>query len=287
METGMRETLYALLLLTFLLGACSSDIPATESFVAPTSTSTALSTATAVATATVSKATETAVPKHEAVFNEIENKVMARVLSTETFVPASVGMSLLAGGEAETGVDSRARLDFLPENTIVRLGPNSFLTISKPDAEDNKPQTTIEFFFGKIFILLTTGSFQVDTPTGVATVRGSLLSVEYDPEENLLIASCLEGHCALENKDGKKIELIAGEFSYIKDGSAPFLPERIGREEIREWLSQVPELADFLDILPDPNDYPDTNLRDRLRDAGGRPGDGDKRRDDGGLPRGG
>lgn len=283
----MNKGKSALLLLTFLLGACSSDIPVAETFAAPTSTPTALPTATALATVAAPKATETAVPEHEAVFNQIENKVMARMLSTETFVPALVGMGLLAGGEAETGVDSRARLDFLPENTIVRLGPNSFLTISKPDVEDDKPQTVIELFFGKIFILLTNGSFQVDTPTGVATVRGSLLSVEYDPEENLLIASCLEGHCALENKDGKRVELTAGEFSYIKDGSAPFPPERIGREEIREWLSQVPELTDFLDVLPDPNDYPDANLRDRLRDTNVRPGDGDKRRDNDGLPRGG
>lgn len=284
MNQCMRGTLSTLLCLTFMLGACSNDVPATEVLSTRTPVpATVLPTATAI----VPIATETAVPEREAVFHQIENNVLGRSSSTDDFIPASVGMGLHPGGGAETGADSRARLDFSPEGTIVRIGPNSTLSIPEISEVDGEPKSTIELFFGKIFILLNGGSLDVNAATGLASVRGSLLSVEYIPEEDLLIASCLEGHCSLANRGGEKVELIAGEFSYIKDGGAPAPPERIGRDEIQQWLDLVPELRDFLEVLPDPNDYPETRFRDDLRNPDRRPGDNDHRPGDGeGRPRG-
>lgn len=278
MEECMKKIPFTFLFLTLLLGACSKSTISTAS----SSTENPAPIAVVTETATFTVATETAIPAREAVFSEIKNNVSARISSENEFVTAFIGMGILPSGKVETGIDGRARLDLLPEGTIIRVGPNSSFTMTEIDKDDSEPKTRIELFFGKIFILLRGGSFEVNTPAGIASVRGSLLSVEYNPEEKTVKASCLEGHCALENAGGDVVELIAGEFSYIEDGHPPISPERIDREEIQEWLDEIPELSEFLEVLPDPMDFPEPKPRDELRDPilprdGRRPSDDDRR----------
>jgi hypothetical protein len=256
----MKKLSSTLLFLALLLSACGGGATATE----PAATQKPAPTKTAVsASATPTpKATETVVPAREASLSDFENKVSARVSSTDTFAPASLGMNIQPSGGVETGADSRARLDLLPEGTIVRVGPNSSFTIPEVAEENSQPKTTIELLFGKIYILLNGGSLDVKTSTGVASVRGSLMRVEFDPEKKLLKASCLEGHCSLKNEKGEMVELVAGESTYIQGSHAPIDPILIDSDEIQEWLDEVPELADFLDVLPNPADYPDPNQND-------------------------
>jgi hypothetical protein len=177
-------------------------------------------------------------------------------------------MSILPTGGVETGAEGRARLDLLPEGTIVRVGPNSSFTMPVLTEDNGKPKTTLELLFGKVYILLNGGSLEVKTPTGVAMVRGSLMRVEYDPETKKLKASCLEGHCSLKNEKGDTVELEAGEYTYIEGDFPPIDPPMlIDSSEIEEWLAEVSELDEFLDELPDPNDYPsDENANDNGND---------------------
>jgi hypothetical protein len=272
MDKRLKKLSSTLLLLTLLLGACSSNSIAAESF----ATQTSAPTGTVTETATQPATTETTVPARGALVSEIKDEVSARTSSNEEFAPALIGMNILPGGGVETGIDGRARLDLLPEGTIVRVGPSSSFTIPEITEENGGPKTTIELFFGKIFILLSGGSLDVKTPTGTASVRGSLLSVEYDPEKNIIQASCLEGHCALENESGEAVELKDGETSYIKDGQPPAMPERMDREQIQDWLDEIPELHDFIEALPDPKNFPEPDRRDGLFDppGNGLPGNG-------------
>ncbi len=247
----MKKISFLPLLLALLLGACSNGGDANES------TTTQQPTQTIVIAAETAVATKTVVPGREVVLADIENDVSARALFSEDFSPASTGMNIHPSGGVETGVDGRARLDLLSEGTIVRVGPNSSFTIPEITVVNSQPKTTIELLFGKIFILLNGGSLDVKTSMGVASGRGSLMRVEYDFEKKLLIASCLEGHCTLKNKNGGVVDLVAGEFSYIEGGQSPVNPEKIYREEIQEWLAEIPELAYFLAELPNPKDYPE------------------------------
>lgn len=252
----MKKISSTILLFTLLLSACSGGA-VTESAAtqAPAATESA---ANSQATA-LPKATEVAAPVREAALSEFEGEVSARAMSSDKFTPAVLGMSILSGGGVETGAEGRARLDLLPEGTIVRVGPNSSFTIPEMVVENGQPKTTIELLFGKVYILLNGGSLDVKTSTGVASVRGSLMRVEYDPETKSLKASCLEGHCSLKNEKGETVDLVAGEFTYIEGDFPPIDPMLIDSEEIQEWLDEVSELDDFLDELPDPNDYPETD----------------------------
>lgn len=256
----MKKLTVTILLLMLFLNACAPPVSPTE---APLATEEPSQVGPAVDIPAnpepLSTATEAPVAR-EARISEVQNEVLARALSTSELAPASVGTSILPTGGVETGTDGRARLDLLPEGTIVRVGPNSSFTVPEIVEENGQPKTVIELLFGKVYILLNGGSLEVETPSGVASVRGSLMRVEYDAETKRIKASCLEGHCALKNENGIEVELVAGEYTYIEGNFPPIDPLLIDSSEIEEWLAEIPELGDFLNPLPDPKDYP--NLED-------------------------
>jgi hypothetical protein len=97
----------------------------------------------------------------------------------------------------------------------------------------------------------------VETASGVASVRGSLLSVSFDPQSNRVQAVCLEGQCTLENEDSDIRELEEGESAYIDENGELFELDGIDQDEISDWLDEAPELGEFLDDLPDPEDFPE------------------------------
>ena len=278
----MKKITTALLLFTLLLGACSNSSTTPESAATQNPAPTAIAAATD-SVATESVAIESTVPAREAVISEIENTVSARTSPNADPAPASIGMSIGIGGGIETGSDGRARIDLRPDGTIIRVGPNSSFTVPELIEVNGEPKTTIELFFGKIYILLNGGSLEVKTPTGIASVRGSVLSVQYDPETKRVEASCLEGHCTLENEEGVEVELIEGEESSIDFGELPLDPEQIDSAEIQDWLDEIPEMHDFFDELPNPEDFPEPGPEDVPPDDGppgdGLPGDGSPRDD--------
>jgi hypothetical protein len=228
----MKKLTTSLLLLTLCLGACSSTTSTPE--IKPTASNN-------------SNQVETS---REAVLSEIENDV------TVESVLANVGMVISVGQTVQTGENSRAKLNLNPEGTIVRIAPNSSFTLSQINEENGAPKTSLKLLFGKVFVLLKGGSLDVETPSGVASVRGSLLSVRYNPETNRVRASCLEGICSLQNEAGDEIEFTQNQSVFIdEDGNLSEI-EEIDRDEIEEWL-EFSELEDFLDELPDLEDYPD------------------------------
>lgn len=179
-------------------------------------------------------------------FVEITNAVEARRSQSESFAPASLGQILPVGGEARTGERGRARLDLLPEQTIVRLAPNSAFTLAALEENENGPSSKIQLAFGKIWILLNGGSLNVETPSGVASVRGSLLSVAFDPQAKRITVTCREGHCALEDED-ETLELTEGEAADSVDGDMDDEPREMTEEEQQEWEEEAPESEEFLE----------------------------------------
>jgi hypothetical protein len=241
----MKKLIPSLLFLTLLLGACSpaNSLPITES---PTQSQ-----------VTASESNDQLETSREAVVAEIENDVTAKTESSSEFSSASVGLIIAVGDTIQTGDDSRAKLNLTPENTVVRVGPNSSFTLSKIENENGEPKTTLQLLFGKVFILLNGGSLEVQTPSGVASVRGSLLSVQYDPDTNRTRASCLEGECGLENEAGEEIEFTEGESVFIDEDGLLSEITAIDQDEILDWLEENPELDEFMDELPNPEEFPD------------------------------
>jgi hypothetical protein len=200
------KLLLVALIFSLLLAACSSPngggTPATA-------TAESVSTPTAQPSASPSvQPTPTLIPTPAnasstlgAAIIAVQNKSTARVTDQDEYVPAKPGMTLLVGGGVQTGEDSRATLNLLVNGTIIRLGPNSSFTVQEITGRE-RSKTQINLLFGKIWVLLKGGAVEVTIPSGVASVRDSLLGVSYDPQKKSMRASCLEGNCALENEAG-------------------------------------------------------------------------------------
>ncbi len=255
------KTRVALLTLSMLWTACQPAPPPS-----PTSTGAAAeepASTSAPPTATP-RPTASPAPKsnRSAAFTLVENTVEARPSQSDAYAPASVGLTIPIGGGARTGEDGRARLDLSPDGTIVRVAPNTIFTLPALEEKDASPFMLIELFLGQIYILLSGGELQVQTPSGVAAVRGSMLGVFYNPDDGTMTATCLEGHCSLRNDLGI-IELIAGQAADIRNGILSHQPRPLTDAELLGWLEYAPELKDRPDLLP--------SLRQRINNLPGLP----------------
>lgn len=244
----MKRINAALLLLTFWLGACAPSSAPAKSTDAQTAAS---------SEAAPPETSDPAPAQREALIAEHEGDVSMRISADGDFIPADAGALLQQGGALQTGANGRARLDLLPEQTIVRVAPNSAFTLSAIETNNDQPKTTLELFFGKVFVLLKGGSLEVQTPSGVASVRGSVLSVSFDPSTGRIQAVCLEGECALANETGEELDIPEGETGYIDENGELVNIDGIDADEIQDWLDEAPELNEFFDELPDPQQYPD------------------------------
>lgn len=122
---------------------------------------------------------------------EIVNQVDARNSQAQDFGTASVGQSLNVGGQARTGENSKARLDFT-EGTIIRLGPSTILSVQDLTANNGSPLTRFQLELGKLWIALKGGTLDVQTPAGIVSVRGSYTILEVFSDGTVRVAH-LEG----------------------------------------------------------------------------------------------
>lgn len=210
---------------SLLMTACTRGdtlIPATSTAPSPYSTPTLLPTP-AVA--------------REAQLSEAINSVEARESSETAWEAALPPKELFAGNQVQTGEDGQARIDFT-EGTIVRLAPNTHLTIQGINQDPDNPVTRLYFDLGKIFVVLGNllgqeGYLDVETPVGVASVRGSLMSLEWLGDS--LLATCFSGDCSAGKldrvafTDGEQVRLMGGGLS----DPAPAPPE-----ELQDWQDE-------------------------------------------------
>jgi len=173
--------------------------------------------------------------------SEVENRTDIRPDPASDFAPATPGDRLEEGGAIRTQEASRARLDMHPDGTIIRVGPSTIFTLEQQTPSPAGSSIRLNLLNGDLWIVLLGGSLQVDTESGSASVRGSLMSVSYDARSGRLKVTCLEGHCRLESELGS-VELVGGQVSEVPGPGMPPLEARpMDNLEIDAWFNVVPE----------------------------------------------
>ena len=158
----------------------------------------------AILTPLASPAAATADATRTATLSEIVNDVKARPTLNDALTAVTEGFVLGVGGQIKTGPDSKARLDF-NDGTVVRIAADSSFSLQAITPQADGLLSKIKLEAGKIWVSLTGGELQVETPVGVASVRGSFAVFEYNvgdpnnPDDDTLTLSCLEGECGAEN----------------------------------------------------------------------------------------
>lgn len=203
-------------------------------------------------------ATPTAAPSRTALVSELRNAVELHAADSTDWQAAAEGQTLAAGGGVRTGENARARVD-ISDGTILRLTANTEFELTTLSPEADNPVTKWTLNAGHIFIQVTkalgVGSFEVDTPNGVATVRGSLMGVEYHPANAHMIITCLEGECTLtQPATGQSTTLTAGQQTGIRGlGNDPRPAGTIDSVRLGEWAQFFPEVLTIVTtITPGP-----------------------------------
>jgi hypothetical protein len=165
--------------------------------------------------------------------------------------PAADGMTLQVEGQIATGADGRLRLD-LSTGTVIRLAPGTIFTLVSNDPQREGLLTRIKLEAGRMWIALNGGSLDVETPAGLASVRGSNLMVWVDPSTLNVYVNCFEGDCGAGNDSGS-LDLTTGNGAilyYVETGGSPPPPGSYALtwQDFQDWLANNPEAGN---ILPD------------------------------------
>ncbi|MBN1304685.1 MAG: FecR domain-containing protein [Anaerolineales bacterium] len=181
-----------------------------------------------------------------AALSELQGTVQAKPTDLDEFQAANKDLSIRVGGQVQTGGDGRARLD-LSTGTIIRVAPSTLFTLIANEPVDNNLFTKLNIEIGKVFVILNGGSLDVETPSGLASVRGSYLSVEVDENTQNVSVTCLEGDCQITAPDGSIIKFSDGEkctlFNFDPETgelTAPLLG-LMTPEDFLDWYNNNPE----------------------------------------------
>jgi hypothetical protein len=190
------------------------------------------------------------------VLSELRNTVLSRPGAETEWRAAAEGQRLEVGGGVETRAEARARVD-ISDGTLLRLAENTVFQLQELSPLPTDPVTRLVLEAGKVWVSVTRalglGAFEIETPVGTATVRGSLISVEYAPATEQMIVTCLEGVCLLAGGAGAA-ELGAGQQSEILgQGQSPTEAQTILAEQLEAWSENFPEAAPVVnEITPAP-----------------------------------
>lgn len=173
-----------------------------------------------------------------AITTEVTGLVEARQPAQKDYAPASDGSVIQLGGAIRTGDDGRTRVD-LSTGTFFRVGPSSLFTLISNETQDNGIFTRLKLEAGKIWIVLSSGSIEIESDSGLAAVRGSYLSMEILPQGEVNI-TCLEGDCTFTNAAGT-INLVAGQSATATNYTSAPVVSKMSHEDFSEWLTVNPE----------------------------------------------
>jgi len=162
---------------------------------------------------------------------------------TDDWTGAEVGMSLEVGDTIKTGDESGAEITFFDGSTI-ELEPGTEIEITSLDISADTGATTITLMqtigttISRVTKLLDpASSYEVETPTGVAAVRGSWLIVQVifgdvNYEDGTILITNLEGNIyvivqgvELQIPEGRQGIIRPGQLAELVPESAPPLAE--------------------------------------------------------------
>jgi hypothetical protein len=170
---------------------------------------------------------------------EVSGGVELKQQDQADYATAEEGINLGVQGQVRTQAEGQAKLE-ISDGSIVRLGPDSLFSLQALESQNENVFLQVELLAGEIWIILQGGEAEVNTPSGMAAVRGSYMSVSVDEETGEVVLTCLEGDCRVEN-GAASVDLVAGQKAIVTNLTQPPQKDRISAAEIERWLQQNPE----------------------------------------------
>jgi uncharacterized cupin superfamily protein len=149
-------------------------------------------------------------------------------IGTAAYQDAHTGDHPSPGDRIRTDGTGHAELDW-PDGSLTRLGPATTLTVS-PLARPDKNQVVVRLDVGqtwhRVERVTGSGGYQVDTPVGNATVRGTRFAITCTSEPACTY-QVVDGTVAVTPTGGTTILLAAGQILTLKQGGTA-TPQTVG-----------------------------------------------------------
>jgi FecR protein len=160
--------------------------------------------------------------------------------------PARIGDPVQVGDAVRTGPDGRARLVF-QDDTVLNVGNSSFLVVDRQvfDPEKEGSRSLLKLLRGRVRALVSDyystpgSSYEIETDTAVAGVRGTEFIVNYDPEQFLTEVIGVSGTVQVNSvldRARRGVYVTAGELSTVRRGQFPGPPPRLDEDTFRQYL---------------------------------------------------
>ena len=225
-----------LLLLSILLMSCGGGEGSGGAFPTPGGTS----------SGTTEPPTATPTPEGlKGVVVDVINEVDAHARPEEDWTAAVPEMVVYQGGEVWAKEASTARVEV--EKALVRVAPNTIFTLGQPDPDTVQLSMDEGQMWVNVEGLAPGETFEVETPSAVASVRGTRFSVRVDPDGVTWI-SVVEGTVWVR-AGGEEVEVSAGMEVRVPPGGPPDAPMLMDPEQSIPWGS-----ACLLYTSPSPRD---------------------------------
>lgn len=156
---------------------------------------------------------------------------------------ASRGTRLHSGNVLRTGEAASAAMVFTDDKSVLKVRANSKVNIVG-QREDAGLLKTLKLEFGQLWAKVTRSStpFRIETPSGVAAVKGTIFYCLIDPTGGTIVF-CLEGAVELVNKLGKVL-VNAGQTGLMNDQSPP-VSRPSNPNEVPKWGEEQGEGGSF------------------------------------------
>jgi len=176
---------------------------------------------------------ESSTPSTLTILSITEGTVLVMKTGTDTWTEAQAGMSLEVGDAIKTGDDSSAEITFFDGSTVeLEAGTQIEITSLASSADTGATTITLMQTIGTTISRVTklldpASSYAIETPSGVAAVRGSMMIVRIvfdDPtyEGGTVLMTCVEGDIwAIWN--GVELHIPEGRTCIIRPGQPPEL----------------------------------------------------------------
>ena len=149
-------------------------------------------------------------------------------------------------GEVRSG---RSLLVQLDGGSQIVFSAGSVFTISEFGPDPASAQTRIELTQGEVYVALKGGSLDVVTPSGNASVTGSLLGITLVPGTTELVATCMDGVVKLQ-REGVEVTVPPGQRAAVSnENPAPAVGGAMAPAELAGWAVNVSESIQVMTTL--------------------------------------
>lgn len=157
------------------------------------------------------------------------NDVQIKTKNNPVWQDAEIKTTLNTGDSIRTGRASKTTLKYT-DGTVTRLGANSMIRLQA----STEKRSNLRLLIGKLWLKVTRGdeNLRIETPSAVASILGTELFIS-NTFANVSHITTLDGLVRVENKNGEKTLVKAGEWVEVVPGKPLEQPTKFNWDELR------------------------------------------------------